>query len=60
MQLAWAVDTDLTYSIPQYPGIAITVLGPTQKILEGSWDLVCDEEDCDHASDMCYYYKVPM
>ena len=54
-----AIDTSSRYSVFQYPGIAFRVTGPTQESTEEAWEIICDEDDCDHASDMCYIYNEP-
>ncbi len=53
------VDTEARYSVFQYPGVAFYVTGPAQEWTEESWEIICEDDDCDHASDMCYIYHEP-
>jgi hypothetical protein len=56
---SWEIDKDGIYSHPQFHGVALYCKGPAKSWTDESWELVCDEEECDHTSDMCYYYIEP-
>ena len=56
---ASTLDTSARYSVYQYPGVAFYITGPTKEWTEESWEIICEEDDCDHESDMCYIYNEP-
>lgn len=56
---AWEINTEGRYKVLNQPGVAWRVLGPAQVWTEESWEIVCEDDDCDHASDMCYVYFEP-
>ena len=56
---SWQIDTDERYSVLNQPKVAWYVKGPSKTWTEESWEIVCEDDDCDHASDMCYVYREP-
>ena len=56
---SWQIDTDGRYKVLNHGGVAWRVLGPSKVWTEESWEIVCEENDCDHDSDMCYVYNEP-